>query len=162
MKLKKLNILNIYLLLLFIVGCTDESYNLEGGSGYVQFKIYKGASYSEQRASRVGVNQLDFLNDAKKIKILLSNDQFNFSQTLNLNSYNEENAEFGLRSDKLELQPGEYTIDGYYLYGKTENQLFAGQPSEKTIFKVEKIFWNQELQMQLLILIHLAVLIRLI
>ena len=137
MKLKKLNILNIYLLLLFIVGCTDESYNLEGGSGYVQFKIYKGASYSEQRASRVGVNQLDFLNDAKKIKILLSNDQFNFSQTLNLNSYNEENAEFGLRSDKLELQPGEYTIDGYYLYGKTENQLFAGQPSEKTIFKVE-------------------------
>lgn len=137
MKLKKLNILNIYLLLLFIVGCTDESYNLEGGSGYVQFKIYKGASYSEQTASRAGVNQLDFLNDAKKIKILLSNDQFNFSQTLNLNSYNEENAEFGLRSDKLELQPGEYTIDGYYLYGKTENQLFAGQPSEKTIFKVE-------------------------
>ncbi|WP_300793634.1 DUF4458 domain-containing protein [uncultured Bacteroides sp.] len=137
MKLKKLNILNIYLLLLFIVGCTDESYNLEGGSGYVQFKIYKGASYSEQRVSRAGINQLDFLNDAKKIKILLSNDQFNFSQTLNLNSYNEENAEFGLRSDKLELQPGEYTIDGYYLYGKTENQLFAGQPSEKTIFKVE-------------------------
>ncbi len=137
MKLKKLNILNIYLLLLFIVGCTDESYNLEGGSGYVQFKIYKETSYGEQRVSRAGINQLDFLNDAKKIKILLSNDQFNFSQTLNLNSYNEENAEFGLRSDKLELQPGEYTIDGYYLYGKTENQLFAGQPSEKTIFKVE-------------------------
>lgn len=119
-----------------ISSCTDDNQNLQSDGGYVQFKVYKSASYGEQTTSRAGANQLDFLNDAKKIKILLKNDQFNFSQTLNLNSYNEENAEFGLRSDKLELQPGEYTIESYYLYGKTENQLYVGQPAEKTTFNI--------------------------
>lgn len=125
------------LLSLFIFSsCTDENEISQSGSGYVQFKIYKKASYGEQSASRAGANQLDYLNDAKKIKVLLKSEQFNFSQTLNLNSYNEENAEYGLRSDKLELQPGEYTIESYYLYGKTENQLYVGQPAEKTTFNV--------------------------
>lgn len=129
-----------YLIVLFIsvmlFSCTDENQISQNGSGYVQFKVYKSASYGDQTTSRAGANQLDYLNDAKKIKILLSNEQFNFSQTLNLNSYNEENAEYGLRSDKLELQPGEYTIDGFYLYGKTENQLFAGDFSEKPTFNI--------------------------
>ena len=129
-----------YLIVLFIsvmlFSCTDDNLTSQNGSGYVQFKIYKDASYGEQTASRAGANQLDFLNDAKKIKVLLKNEQFNFSQTLNLNSYNEENAEYGLRSDKLELQPGEYTIESYYLYGKTENQLYVGQPAEKTTFNI--------------------------
>ena len=129
-----------YLIILFIsvmlYSCTDENQISQNSSGYVQFKIYKDASYGEQTASRAGANQLDFLNDAKKIKVLLKNEQFNFSQTLNLNSYNEENAEYGLRSDKLELQPGEYTIESYYLYGKTENQLYVGQPAEETTFNI--------------------------
>lgn len=119
-----------------LFSCTDDNLTSQNGSGYVQFKIYKDASYGEQTASRAGANQLDFLNDAKKIKVLLKNEQFNFSQTLNLNSYNEENAEYGLRSDKLELQPGEYTIESYYLYGKTENQLYVGQPAEETTFNI--------------------------
>ena len=128
----------LFVVLLFasLLSCTDENQISQNSSGYVQFKIYKDASYGEQTASRAGANQLDFLNDAKKIKILLKNEQFNFSQTLNLNSYNEDNAEYGLRSDKLELQPGEYTIESYYLYGKTENQLYVGQPAEKTTFNI--------------------------
>ena len=137
--------INKYIQLIFLFtfialfhSCTDENLSKQSGIGYVQFKVYKSASYGEQAASRAGANQLDSLYDAKKIKILLSNDQFNFSQTLNLNSYNEDNAEYGLRSDKLELQPGEYSIDGYYLYGKTENQLFVGQPSEKTTFTISE------------------------
>ena len=135
--IKKLaNSLLLLGLIFLTISCTDESQISQSGGGYVQFKIYKGASYGEQTASRAGANQLDFLNDAKKIKVLLKNEQFNFSQTLNLNSYNEENAEYGLRSDKLELQPGEYTIESYYLYGKTENQLYVGQPAEKTTFNV--------------------------
>ena len=129
-----------YFLFVVLLGsfssCTDDNLTSQNGSGYVQFKIYKDASYGEQTASRAGANQLDFLNDAKKIKVLLKNEQFNFSQTLNLNSYNEENAEYGLRSDKLELQPGEYTIESYYLYGKTENQLYVGQPAEETTFNI--------------------------
>lgn len=135
--MKKLaNSLLLLGLIFLTISCTDENQISQNSGGYVQFKIYKGASYGEQTASRAGANQLDFLNDAKKIKVLLKNEQFNFSQTLNLNSYNEENAEYGLRSDKLELQPGEYTIESYYLYGKTENQLYVGQPAEKTTFNV--------------------------
>lgn len=135
--IKKLaNSLLLLGLIFLTISCTDENQISQSGGGYVQFKIYKGASYGEQTASRAGANQLDFLNDAKKIKVLLKSEQFNFSQTLNLNSYNEENAEYGLRSDKLELQPGEYTIESYYLYGKTENQLYVGQPAEKTTFNV--------------------------
>lgn len=137
--------INKYIQLIFLFtfialfhSCTDENLSKQSGIGYVQFKVYKSASYGEQTASRAGANQLDSLYEAKKIKILLSNNQFNFSQTLNLNSYNEDNAEYGLRSDKLELQPGEYSIDGYYLYGKTENQLFVGQPSEKTTFTISE------------------------
>ena len=137
--------INKYIQLIFLFtfialfhSCTDENLSKQSGIGYVQFKVYKSASYGEQTVSRAGANQLDSLYEAKKIKILLSNNQFNFSQTLNLNSYNEDNAEYGLRSDKLELQPGEYSIDGYYLYGKTENQLFVGQPSEKTTFTISE------------------------
>lgn len=53
-----------------------------------------------------------------------------------MNAYNDENAEYGLRSEKLELIPGEYTVSGFYLYGKTEEQIFAGIPSEKTTFTI--------------------------
>ena len=133
---KILNYLLLSLLVYVVFSCTDDNQISQGGSGYVQFKIYKEASYGEQAASRAGANQLDSLYAAKKVKVLLSNNSFNFSQTLNLNAYDEESAEYGLRSDKLELQPGEYTIDAYYLYGKTENQLYAGQPAEKTTFNV--------------------------
>lgn len=136
-KIKKLtNSLLLSGLIGLVASCTDDNQISQGGSGYVQFKIYKEASYGEQAASRAGANQLDSLYAAKKVKVLLSNDSFNFSQTLNLNAYDEESAEYGLRSDKLELQPGEYTIDAYYLYGKTENQLYAGQPAEKTTFSI--------------------------
>jgi len=42
-----------------------------------------------------------------------------------------------LRSDKLELQPGEYTVVGFYLYDRAENEpIFAGIPSKKTTFTI--------------------------
>lgn len=124
------------ILLLGLLSCTDDNENLQGGNGYVQFKLYKSASYEKSEASRAGDNRVDYLNDAKKVKVLLTSEDFSFSQTLSLNAYNDENAEFGLRSEKLELLPGEYTISGYYLYGKTEDQIFAGIPSEKTTFTI--------------------------
>lgn len=124
------------ILLLGLLSCTDDNENLQGGNGYVQFKLYKSASYGKSETSRAGDNRIDYLNDAKKVKVLLTSEDFSFSQTLSLNAYNDENAEFGLRSEKLELLPGEYTISGYYLYGKTEDQIFAGIPSEKTTFTI--------------------------
>lgn len=126
----------IGLLSLVSVSCSDDKDVLQGGNGYVQFKLYKSASYEKSETSRAGDNRVDYLNDAKKVKVLLTSEDFSFSQTLSLNAYNDENAEFGLRSEKLELLPGEYTISGYYLYGKTEDQIFAGIPSEKTTFTI--------------------------
>lgn len=126
----------LFSLISLLVACTDDNENLQGGNGYVQFKLYKSASYEKSETSRAGDNRVDYLNDAKKVKILLTSEDFSFSQTLSLNAYNDENAEFGLRSEKLELLPGEYTVSGYYLYGKTEDQIFAGIPSEKTTFTI--------------------------
>ena len=37
------------------------------------------------------------------------------TQTLVLNAYNEENAEYGMRSDKLQLLVGDYKIVSYKL-----------------------------------------------
>lgn len=53
--------------------------------------------------------------------MLRSND-YDFSQTLMLHAYNEQSAEYGLRSDKLELQTGEYTVVGFYLYDRAEKE----------------------------------------
>lgn len=126
----------LFSLISLLVACTDDNENLQGGNGYVQFKLYKSASYEKSETSRAGDNRVDYLNEAKKVKILLTSEDFSFSQTLSLNAYNDENAEYGLRSEKLELIPGEYTVSGFYLYGKTEEQIFAGIPSEKTTFTI--------------------------
>lgn len=126
----------IGLLSLVSVSCSDDKDVFQGGNGYVQFKLYKSASYEKSETSRAGDNRVDYLNEAKKVKILLTSEDFSFSQTLSLNAYNDENAEYGLRSEKLELIPGEYTVSGFYLYGKTEEQIFAGIPSEKTTFTI--------------------------
>ena len=119
-----------------VTSCKDEAEVLQSGNGYVQFKVYKSASYEKTLSTRSGDNQLDYLNDAKKIKVMLRNTDFSFSQTLPLSAYNDETAEYGLRSEKLSLTPGEYTVVGYYLYGKTEDQLYVGQPAEPTTFTV--------------------------
>ena len=58
---------------------------------------------------------LDKLDDAKKIKVVMLYNGNTIEQTLMLNSYNADNAEFGLRSDKLELLAGSYKLIGYYL-----------------------------------------------
>ena len=59
---------------------------------------------------------------------MLLHDGTTVSQTLLLNSYNDENAEFGLRSDKLQLVAGAYKVVGYYLYDAVDEQLYAGAP----------------------------------
>ena len=51
-------------------------------------------------------------------------------QTLMLNSYSAENAEFGLRSDKLELLAGNYKLIGYYLYDKLDNEILCRYPQQ--------------------------------
>ena len=117
--------------------CDDDEFISATQNGYVQFKLYKSASYDKRTATRAGGNQLDNLNEAQKIKIILNNqDNLQFTQTLDLNAYSEENSAYGLRSDKLELTPGEYTVKGFYLYDKPENQIYVGQPAQETKFNI--------------------------
>lgn len=80
---------------------------------------------------------LDSLYEANKVKVVLRSNDYDFSQTLMLHAYDEQSAEYGLRSDKLELQTGEYTVVGFYLYDRAEKEpIFAGIPSEKTTFTI--------------------------
>lgn len=138
-KAKTYKLLQMSLILLGLVtltvSCDDDEFITNSQNGYVQFKLYKSASYNKKTTSRAANNQLDYLSDAQKIKIILNNqDNLQFSQTLDLNAYNDENSEYGMRSDKLELTPGEYTVKGFYLYDKPENQIYVGQPAETTKF----------------------------
>lgn len=119
---------NLYLLtLLFafmamgLVGCSDDDAAQQNEQyGYVQFKLYKNGS-AEGALTRA--LQLDRLADAHKVKVVISGNKSTITQTLLLNSYNDENAEYGLRSDKMKLLAGEYSIMGYTLYNQRDEEL---------------------------------------
>ncbi|MCD8276119.1 MAG: DUF4458 domain-containing protein [Alistipes sp.] len=129
-RLSRLFLFPLFALLLGVVasGCSDEGDGLEGGKyGYVQFKLYKEASYGREAAAqqtaavtRAGV---DKLGDIRKMEIELRYGETSITQTLILNSYNEENAEFGLRTDKLQLLAGDYRIVGYKLLNKLDEEV---------------------------------------
>lgn len=124
----------------FTASCSDDDEALQNGAhGYVQFKLYKEASYSQtEEASRAAGTELEYLNDAKKVKVLLSSNGAVASYTLSLSAFDEDNAEYGLRSEKLQLLAGDYELVGYYLYNKVEEEILAGEPGEQTIIHVEK------------------------
>ena len=114
-----MNRIGLYLMLLMmsltgvaLVGCADEDNDQQVQYGYVQFKI--------GQATR-SVDRLESLTEAKKVKVLLQYDGHTIEQTLLLNAFNEESAEYGLRSDKLRLLAGEYCLIGYVLYDQLDN-----------------------------------------
>lgn len=101
-------------------GCSDDDEMSQSQYGYVQFKLYKEASYNEGTegaaqsvASRASV---DKLSEAQKIEVEMLFNGTSITQTLVLNAYNDVNAEYGLRSDKLQLLVGEYKVVGYRIY----------------------------------------------
>ena len=127
--------ISVTLIMGVTTGCSDEDEVQQNQYGYVQFKLYKSASYGKNTETRA-VNQLELLNDAKKIEVVLQRDGSTLSQTLVLNSYNDENAEFGLRSDKLQLLAGEYFISGYRLFDNLDNLLLSGESEDNTFVVV--------------------------
>ena len=130
--LKSCSVLFALSLLVVLTGCKDDTTEILGQGGYVQFKLYKQSAKAETRAA-----ELDYLSSAKKIEVVLQNSSGSrVRQTLNLNAYNDTNAEFGLRSDKLELLSGDYTIIGYYLYDELNQELGAGVMEEQETFTV--------------------------
>ena len=143
MKLKsffsKLNTATVIALLCTVVmtGCSDDNEEMQTGNGYVQFKLYKSIEGGEKSATRTTTDRLDFLNDAKKMQVVLLHNNTTITQSVPLNAYNDQSAEYGLRSDKLKLLPGEYTLVGYYLFNKVEEKIFSGEPAEPTVFTIQ-------------------------
>ena len=116
------------LLCTVITGCTDEEGLNSGDYGYVQFKLYKAASYESGEAEKTATRangEIQKLDEIQKIEVELLYNGTSIIQTLVLNSYSSENAEFGMRSDKLQLLAGKYTIVGYKLLNKTDEQVDA-------------------------------------
>ena len=83
----------------FAAGCSVEDLE-EGqtGSGNVQFRLLKLASKA--------TGELDYLHDAHKVMVTLSNGGQNVNLPLKVDYYDEESAEFGVRTEIGQLYPG--------------------------------------------------------
>lgn len=114
-----------------LVGCSDEDEMQQNLYGYVQFKLLKSASAADIPLTRAA-DELEMLADAKKIEVIMQHEGSTITQTLVLNAYNEANAEFGLRSDKLQLLVGEYVVSGFNLYDNLDNLLLTGEVEDNT------------------------------
>ena len=124
------------LTMVVVTGCSDDDDELQKSQyGYVQFKLYKSSSLEGGAATRA-TDKLENLSQAQKIKVVMVHEGSTISQTLPLNAYSANNAEFGLRSDKLQLLIGSYKIIGYYLYDKLDEVLLAGPAGEDDEFTV--------------------------
>ena len=126
---KALLLLLVTMLTFAVTSCSDdETEGWDGTYGYVQFKVNKSVSKRATRAA--ALDKLEKLDDAKKIKVVMEHNGTTVSQTLVLNSYNAENAEYGLSSEKLQLASGTYTIIGFYLYDAVDEELLASSAGE--------------------------------
>ena len=121
------NIIILVLALTACAGCASvqEPDYREHDYGYVQFKLYKEASYGDTKAV---VTQLDYLHEATKVKVMLKYEGNQISQTLVLRAADDEAAEYGMRSDKLQLLAGEYTILAFSLYDNSDEVIYEGTP----------------------------------
>ena len=126
----------VSLLTMVVTGCSDDGDEvLQSQYGYVQFKLYKSTSFEKGTTTRA-TDKLETLSSAQKIKVVMTHNGTTVSQTVPLNAYNANNAEYGLRSDKLQLLAGTYKIIGYYLYDKLDKVLLAGPAGEDNEFTV--------------------------
>ena len=122
-------LLVVAVLTMAVTSCSEDTFERwDGTYGYVQFMLSKKVSSRATRAA--AVDKLEKLGDAKKIKVVMEHDGTTVSQTLTLNAYNEENAEYGLKSEKLQLASGTYTIIGFYLYDGVDEELLASSAGE--------------------------------
>lgn len=123
-------------------GCSDDKDELTGKQyGHVQFRLYKSASYTQEEITQTGTastraTAMDRLSDAQKVEIEMQHNGMSITQTLVLNAYNESNAEYGMRSDKLELLTGTYKIVGYKLLDKLDEVITGISPGADETFEV--------------------------
>lgn len=146
MRFSKFNILSVLacLSLLVTAACSVEEapdYR-EQDYGYVQFKLYKEASYG---ATKAIVDQLEYLGDVTKVTVMLEYGDSRISQTLVLSATSAEAAEYGLRSEKLKLLAGEYRIVNFTLYDKLDEAVYIGTPEGATFVVVPSGLTSQDL-----------------
>lgn len=99
------------------VGCTVEE-SQGGDYGYVQFKLYKEASYTPaSKAADIG-----FLGDICKARITLRYQGKTLNQTLVFSAADAQKAEYGLRSEKLQLLAGDYEVVSFAVFDKNDNE----------------------------------------
>ena len=131
--MKRIAIILSLVALLFTVGCSKETtpdYR-NGDYGYVQFKLYKEASYS----TRAVKSTLDYLAEACKVKVTLGYGETTIAQTLTLDAVAGQ-EEFGLRSSKLQLLTGEYRLVAFSLYDTADELVYTGTPAAESTFAV--------------------------
>ena len=128
MRFSRFSVVLTVLAAIFLSACTKQEVtdNREKDYGYVQFKLYKSASYE---ATKAVVPQLQYLSDAAKVMVMMEYDGNELTQTLTLSASNDEAAEYGLRSEKLQLVAGEYTVTSFTLYDKLDGELYKGSAS---------------------------------
>lgn len=116
------------------MGCRNEELDGGlGGYGYVQFHLYKTASYVKSAAN----NQLEYLSDAAKVKVTLktsSNDVL--SPTLTVDAPDKTMAEWGMQTDKILLLAGEYQLTSYQVLDALDETIFTAYPDEPISFTV--------------------------
>ena len=104
----------------------EEPQSAADGYGYVQFKLYKEASYGQTKAV---TSQINYLSDVSKIRVVMRSGGNDIAQTLVMNCSDKESAEFGLRSDKLKLLAGSYELAMFTLYDSMDQPLYESTPS---------------------------------
>ena len=138
MKLFRFNILSVLacLSLLAVSSCAveEEMDYREKDYGYVQFKLYKEASYG---ATKAIVEELDYLADVSKVTVTLEYGESRISQTLVVSAASAEAAEYGLRSEKLKLLADDYRVMKFILYDKLDQAVYEATPSNAVFSVVE-------------------------
>ena len=107
-------------------GCSVEDPQGAGDYGYVQFKLYKEASYVP--ASKAA--EKDYLADITKARITMRYQGSTLNQTLVFSAADKVSAEFGIRSEKLQLLAGDYEVLSFVVYDKNDNEDLPYQESE--------------------------------
>ena len=100
--------------------------------GYVQFRLYKEASYE----TKALVGQLDYLHLASKITVNMTYGESNIVQTLPLSAADDAAAEYGLRSEKIQLLTGDYRVVSFTLYDALDEALYIGTNSSQDYLTV--------------------------
>lgn len=115
--------------MLFAAGCSESEVDSANGGNYgnVQFRLVK----------KTRAEQLDYLHDAYKVKVLLAqgNEQVNLSLLVN-RAASDEIAEYGMNTEIGQLRVGEYDLQEYTVYNQTDEILIYGEPDEAIRFTV--------------------------